>query len=83
VSRWYRGEILKVYALDKKGAKFREYAVKYKWAEVIATDDVLRTDKNVGDKVSFLAIRLDLPVGDKKLSMLQFKIKNSPLAKKP
>jgi len=78
-----QGEILKVYALDEKGAKFRAYVVKYKGTEVIATDDVLTADKKVGDKVSFLAIRVDLPVGDKKLSMLQFRIKNSPRAKKP
>jgi hypothetical protein len=78
-----QGEILKVYAVDEKGAKFRAYVVKYKGMEVIATDDVLTTDKKVGDKVSFLAIRVELPLGDKKVSTLQFKIKNSPLARKP
>jgi hypothetical protein len=77
-----QGEILKVYSLDDKGAKYRSYVVKYKGAEVVAESMLPASEMKVGDKVSVLVVRVEAPLGDKKLSTIQFKIMNMPGAKK-
>jgi hypothetical protein len=77
-----QAEILKVYSLDDKGAKYRAYVVKYKETEVIAESMLPNSQMKVGDKVSLLVIRVEAPLGDKKISTIQFKIMNMPGAKK-
>ena len=52
-------EILKVYSIDDQGAKFRAYAIKYKGSEVIVSDDLARTSYKVGDKLDYMAIRVN------------------------
>src|SRR4029078_1637700 len=46
-------EILKVYSMEDQGAKFRAYVVKYKGNEVIVSDDMAMTSKQVGEKIKF------------------------------
>jgi hypothetical protein len=77
-----QGEILKVYSLDDKGAKYRAYVVTYKGTEVVAESMVNSSDMKVGDKVTFIAVRVELARGDTKINTLQFKIMNMPGAKK-
>ena len=52
-------EILKVYSVDDQGAKFRAYEIKYKGHDVIVSDDLARTDYKVGEKLDFLAMRIN------------------------
>ena len=67
-------EILKVYAAEDQGAKFRAYVIKYKDNEVILNDDLAVTDKKVGDKVKFMVHRYEAPAGKAKIHTMQFKI---------
>ena len=76
-------EILKVYALDDQGARFRAYVVKYKGTEVIVSDDLGTTQNKIGDKITFLAFRAQAPLGAEKVNLLQFKIMALPSFKKP
>lgn len=67
-------EIVKVYQADHNGAKFRAYIVKWKDQEVVVSDPLSSTDKNVGDKITFIAQTIEMPFGEKKVSMIQFMI---------
>lgn len=59
-------QIIKVYSLDDQGAKFRAYGIKYKGADVIVSDDLAKTDMKVGDKINYIAVRVN--------NAIQFKI---------
>ena len=72
-------EILKVYTMEDQGATFRAYAVKYKGNEVIVSDDLATTNKKVGDKITILATRVEVPLGDRKIHSLSFSIMNTAL----
>ena len=65
-------EVLKVYAMEEQGAKFRAYVIKYKGNEVIVSDDLAKTNMKVGDKLSFVAIRIEVPSGSEKIRALKF-----------
>jgi len=71
-------EILKVYSMEDQGATFRAYAVKYKGNEVIVSDPLAMTNKKVGDTVTILATRVEVPFGDRKIHSLSFQIMNTP-----
>jgi hypothetical protein len=75
-------EILKVYTMEDQGATFRAYVVKYKGNEVIASDDLATTTKKVGDKISMMATRVELPLPTGKIHTLTFKVMPSLPRKK-
>jgi hypothetical protein len=49
---------------------------------VIITDDLATTNRNVGDKIKFMVMRVDAPIGDKKVSALQFRVLGFGLSQK-
>jgi len=73
-----RGKVVKVYSAEDNGAHFRAYAVNWKEYEVILTDPLGTTDKQVGDEVTFLAQRIEFPDGNETIRMLQFMIMEFP-----
>ena len=75
-------EVLKVYALEDQGATYRSYAVKYKGSEVIVGDTMATSTKKVGDKIKFSVVRVELPVGGRKISTMSFSILPFDLPKK-
>lgn len=75
-------EILKVYSMEDQGATFRAYVVKYKGNEVTVSDTLAATSKKVGDKITILATRVEVPFGDRKIHSLSFQIMSTPLPKK-
>jgi len=52
-------QILKVYSVDDQGAKFRAYVIKHKGSDVIVSDDLAKTDYKVGDKIDYVAMRIN------------------------
>jgi hypothetical protein len=52
-------EILKVYSFEDQGAKFRAYGIKHKGNDVIVSDELARTDKKVGEKIDYVAMRIN------------------------
>lgn len=77
------GEILKVYSMEDQGATFRAYVVKYKGTEVIVGDNLATTSKKVGEKITFVVSRVELPLGARKIHSMSFQILNLPTPKKP
>jgi hypothetical protein len=75
-------EILKVYSMEDQGATFRAYVVKYKGNEVTVSDTLAATTKKVGDKITIIAVRVEVPLGDRKIHSLSFQIMNTALPKK-
>ena len=75
-------EILKVYSMEDQGATFRAYAVKYKGNEVVVSDPLATTTKKVGDKITIIAVRVEVPLGDRKIHSLSFQIMNMTLPPK-
>src|SRR5262245_79641 len=75
-------EILKVYAADDQGARFRAYVITYNGKEVVLSDDLAVTDKKVGDKVKFMVHRHESAVGAKKINTMVFKIMDFEAFKK-
>jgi hypothetical protein len=76
-------EILKVYAAEDQGARFRAYVIKYNGNEVIVGDDMAGTDKKVGDKIKFVVVRVEAPpIGGMKINTMQFKIMDFAVPKK-
>ena len=67
-------EVLKVYSLQDQGSSFRAYVVKYKEQEVVVSDDLQAAAKNVGDKISFMVTRIELPVGGRTIKTISFKL---------
>src|SRR6476661_5521898 len=67
-------DILKVYSMEDQGAKFRAYVVKYKGNEVIVSDGMAMTNKQVGDKIKIMVFRAEVPLGATKVSTLRFDI---------
>jgi len=76
-------EVLKVYATEEQGAKFRAYVIKYKGSEVIVSDDLAKSDAKVGDKLGFLAIRVEVSSGAEKVHALKFMPLYSPASPSP
>ena len=67
-------KVLKVFGADDKGARFRAYLVKWKDFEVVVSDPFGTTDKKAGDMITFMAQRIEIPQGEKKIATLQFMI---------
>jgi len=66
--------VVKVFAVDDNGARFRAYQVRWKDQDVIVSDMFGTTNFKEGDKISFMVNNIEVPVGEKKLKMLQFMI---------
>jgi hypothetical protein len=77
-----QAEILKVYSMEDQGATFRAYVVKYKGNEVTVSDDLAATTKKVGDKITMMATRVEVPFGDRKIHILSFRMMPSLPGKK-
>src|SRR5437773_1514561 len=75
-------EIIKVYSMEDQGATFRAYVVKYKGNEVIVGDQLAQTNKKVGEKITFLATRVEVPFGGQTIRTLSFQIMDTSLPKK-
>jgi hypothetical protein len=69
-----QSQVLEVFAADENGARFRAYLVRWKDFEVIVSDPLGTTDKRPGDMITFMAQRLEMPHGARKIMMLQFMI---------
>ena len=77
-----QSKVIKVYSAEDNGAQFRAYAVKWKDNEVIASDVLGKTSKKVGDSITFMAQRIEMPRGEKKVKLLQFMIMEIPSSTK-
>ncbi|MFA5043330.1 MAG: hypothetical protein WC381_04470 [Kiritimatiellia bacterium] len=66
--------VLKVFAAEDGEARFRAYQVKWKDQDVIVSDMMGATNFKEGDKITFMVQNIQMPVGGKKLRMLQFMI---------
>ena len=75
-------EILKVYSMEDQGAEFRAYVVKYKGNEVIVSDDMAMTSKQVGEKIKFTVFRQETAAGTIKINMLKFTVTGFGLSQK-
>jgi hypothetical protein len=73
-----QSKILKVYSVEDEGAQFRAYVVNWKGNEVIVSDALGTTNMKVGDEVTFMAMRIEIPEGDQKTKLLQFMILELP-----
>jgi hypothetical protein len=67
-----QAKILKVFAVDDNGAKFRAYLVRWKDFDVVVSDILARGDKKEGDTITFTVNRMELPNGASKTSVLTF-----------
>lgn len=57
------GKVLRVFAADDEGARFRAYVVKWKDSEVVVSDILARSDFKDGQVIRFSAVRTQLPDG--------------------
>ena len=73
-----QSKITKVYSAEEEGARFRAYVVNWKGNEVIISDPLGETDKKVGDDVTFLAQRIEIPQDNEIIRLLQFMILELP-----
>lgn len=64
--------IEKVYAAEHNGFKSRAYVVKWKDQDVVIPDMMALSEKQVGDKLTFMVQEIELPMGGKPTKMLQF-----------
>jgi hypothetical protein len=64
--------------MEDQGATFRAYAVKYKGSEVVISDTLARSNKQVGDKIKFMVTRVEMPVGAEKVKAMNFQILDIP-----
>lgn len=73
-----QSKIVKVYSAEQEGARFRAYVVNWKGNEVIVSDMLGETDKKVGEDITFMAQRIEIPQDDEKIRLLQFMILELP-----
>ncbi len=73
-----QSKVIKVYSAEEDGARFRAYVVNWKDNEVIVTDVLGRTHKKVGDTITFMANRIEMPQGEEDIKLLQFMIMEFP-----
>jgi hypothetical protein len=73
-----QSEVLKVYSAEDQGARYRAYVVKWRDQEIVVSDQLGSTDKKVGDNITFMAHRIEMPEEDKTLKILQFMIMEFP-----
>ena len=67
------GQVLKVYNAEDKGALYIAYVVDYKGTEVVIPDMMhAGVLKKVGDPITYMTQRLDLPGMNGKTPVLQF-----------
>ena len=66
--------IIKVYSAEDNGALFRAYVVKWNDSEVIVSDPLGTTDNKVGDSITFMAQRTEMPKDNNVMKMLNFTI---------
>ena len=75
-------EVLKVYSMEDQGAKYRAYVVKYKGNEVIVSDNMATTNKQVGDKLKLTVFRHEASAGTLKINSLRFEVAGFGLSQK-
>lgn len=67
------GEVAKIYRSEYKGGRYLAYVLKWNNQEIVVSDPLAISDKKVGDKVTFSAVLIPLPMAtDKPLKALQF-----------
>ena len=81
-SEQVEADILKVYSMEDQGAKFRAYVVKYKGNEVIVSDGMAMTNKQVGDKIKLTVFRQEASAGAIKINALKFEVFGFGLSQK-
>lgn len=69
-----QSKVIKVYSAEDRGARHRAYVVTWKGREVIVNDPLGRTDKKVGEDITFIAQRVEVPLGEENIKLLQFTI---------
>jgi len=74
-----QSKVIKVYSAEDNGAQFRAYVVKWKDHEVIVSDMFGKTNKRIGDSITFMAQRIEMPQGEDTIKMLQFMIMEFPV----
>jgi len=78
----FESNIEKIYSLDDQGSVYRAYVVKYKGSEVVVPDLLAQTPRKVGDKVTVIAARVEMPFGGTTLKTISFQIMPSGAPKK-
>jgi hypothetical protein len=68
----------RVYSAEENGARFRAYQVKWKKQDIVIPDIFAATDFKEGDKIKFIVQNLEVPIGGKKIKMLQFMLMDFP-----
>ncbi len=66
--------IEKVYSAENNGFKYRSYVVKWQGQEVVISDMMAISEKQVGDKLTFMVQEIEMPAGGKSIKMLQFMV---------
>ncbi len=66
--------VLKVFAVNDDGARFRAYLVEWKGSEVIVSDPLGTSDKKEGEQITFIAQRIEMPHANKDINVLHFMI---------
>jgi hypothetical protein len=66
------GTVEKVYSAEHDGFKYRSYVVKWKDQDVVIADMMALSDKQVGDKLTYMAQEIEIPAGTATRKMLQF-----------
>lgn len=69
-----QSKVLKVFAAEDNGARFRAYLVKWKGQEVVVSDPLSASDYKEGDEITFMDQRVTLPSGAKSIKILQFMV---------
>ncbi|MEO8205379.1 MAG: hypothetical protein ABI615_04305 [Chthoniobacterales bacterium] len=67
------GTIEKVYSAERDGFSYRAYVVKWHDQEVVVPNMLsLGEEKKVGDKITFMAQQMEMPVMGKTIKIIQF-----------
>jgi len=69
-----KAEVLKVFSAKDGDALFRAYLVKWKGQEIVASDQLVKSDYHVGDTIQVLAINLPFPNGQRGPRLLSFHV---------
>ena len=67
-----QAEVLKVFAVDNDGARFRAYLVKWKNSEIIVSDPLGSTYKKEGEMITFLSQRIEMSHVNRNINLLHF-----------
>jgi hypothetical protein len=68
------GQVLKVYSAGDGEYRFVAYVVIWKGVEVIVSDPLAKSDFNAGDKIKFMAQKIELANSKPKVATLHFTV---------